>query len=97
MTTASTATPLSSPSAEPDGIHPSAGMPFCVMGFAESWLKEVPFKGVPFVANFAPAGVTQASSATMVKGAPMIEAERETCNIASSMQISLPLATTKTI
>jgi hypothetical protein len=80
--TAFTATPLSSPSAEPDVIRASAGMPFCVVGFAESWFKEIPFKVVPFVALFAPAGVTQASTAARAKGAPIFEAERETCNIA---------------
>ena len=43
---------------------------------------QTPFKEVPFVANFAPAGVTQASTAARAKGAPIFEAERETCNIA---------------
>jgi hypothetical protein len=43
-------------------------------------------------AEKAPAGVTQASSVTRIKGAAMIKAEREKCDIASSHIAWLALA-----
>jgi hypothetical protein len=88
MMTASTVTPLRSPSAEPVVM---AGTPFCAtvalpfVPFKPDKFVVSPFNDLPLMPLKAPAGVTHASSATMVKGAPMIEVEREKCNIALPM------------
>jgi hypothetical protein len=79
--TASTATPLRSPSGEPVVMWALAGMAFCATAFEASL----------FEASLAPAGVMQANSAAMAKGAAMIEAEREKCDIASSTTENLAL------
>jgi hypothetical protein len=85
MITASTATPLKSPSAEPVVMRALAGTPFCAIAFAEILFNKVPFAEILFAVIFAPTGVTQASNAAMTKGAPMIEPQRKTCDIASPM------------
>ena len=84
MTTASTATPLRSPSAEPVVMRALAGIPLFAIALLASLFEEVPLDASLFDASLAPAGVMQPSSAAMAKGAPIIEAEREKCDIASS-------------
>ncbi|MGH8524009.1 MAG: hypothetical protein ACREXY_07270, partial [Gammaproteobacteria bacterium] len=83
--------------AEPVVMRALAG--FCATAVGEIPCALVPleaslFNETPFEASLAPAGVTQARTATRAKGAAMIEAERETCNIASSMAKSMALAKT---